>query len=88
MAEIRLWTADVIISETEDRTRARVILRMGDVERVGKGLARRSAADPNVPRIGEELATARAFNDLSHQLLNESADMLESAIGHPIELYS
>ncbi len=87
MTETKTWDAQVFISETPTKTEARVTLRMGDVERVGKGLARRNPVDPNVPRIGEELAIARAMQDLSNQLVNESADLLESALGHPVELY-
>jgi hypothetical protein len=65
MAKTKRWTAEIVLDETEDRTDATVRLRMGDTECVAIGRARRNRHDPNIPRIGEELATARALADLS-----------------------
>jgi hypothetical protein len=39
-----------------------------------------------VPRIGEELATARAFAELSRKLLEESARILEAHLGEEVRL--
>lgn len=50
-------------------------LRTGDAECIAEGHARRNTQDPNVPRIGEELATARALSALSGKLLEESAPL-------------
>jgi len=41
-----------------------------------------------VPRIGEELATARALADLSHQLVHAAADNIEAIEGHEVTLSS
>lgn len=86
MAQRKTWTAEIVLEETADQTDATVTLRMGDAECITKGLARRNPHDPNVPRIGEELATARALAELSNKLLEESARILEDHLGHPVEL--
>ncbi len=86
MAETKQWTIDVLLEETEDKTDAKVTLRMGDAECVAEGHARRNPHDPNVPRIGEELATARALSELSGKLVEESARILEGALGHSVNL--
>ncbi len=86
MAETKTWTAEIVLEESADQTNATVTLRTGDAECVAKGQARRNPHDPDVPRIGEELATARALADLSSKLLEESAKMLEDHLGHRVEL--
>lgn len=86
MAERKTWTAEIVLEETSDRTDAYVTLSTGDAECVGEGHARRNPADPSVPRIGEELATARALGDLSRKLLEESARILEGHIGREVHL--
>ena len=52
--------------------------------RGGIGVVRVSG--PLVPRIGEELATARALTELSHKLVEEAARILEGALGREVEL--
>lgn len=86
MVETKTWTADVTLEETPDQTDALVTLRMGDSECTARGQARRNPNDPNVPRIGEELATARALAELSGKLVEESARILEGALGRHVEL--
>ncbi|MBA2528868.1 MAG: DUF1876 domain-containing protein [Euzebyales bacterium] len=86
MAETKTWTAEVVLEETADHTDATVTLRTGDAECTARGAARRNPHDPNVPRIGEELATARALTELSSKLLEESAKILENHVGHPVKL--
>ena len=86
MVETKRWTAEIVLQESDDQTDATVKLRMGDAECVATGRARRNPDDPNIPRIGEELATARALADLSSRLLDESAKMLEDCLGHKVEL--
>lgn len=85
-SETRVWSADVVFSETADRTEATATVRTGDAECTGHGVARRNPNDPSVPRMGEELAAARAFADLSHKLLEESAKILEGHIGREVSL--
>jgi hypothetical protein len=84
--QTKMWVAEILLEESDDQTDATVTLRTGDSECVARGTAHRNPRDPNVPRIGEELATARALSELSGKLLQESARILEQAIGHPVEL--
>jgi hypothetical protein len=86
MVETKTWTAEILLEETPDKTDARVTLHMGDADCVAEGHARRNPHDPNVPRIGEELATARALAQLSGKLLEESARILEDHLGRPVHL--
>ncbi len=86
MAETKTWTAEIVLEETPDQTDATVTLRTGDAECVARGRARRNPHDPSVPRIGEELATARAMAELSSKLLEESAKILEDQLGRPVHL--
>jgi Domain of unknown function (DUF1876) len=82
----KTWTADIEFEETEDATDARITIHMDGAECVGRGSARRNPRDPSVPLIGEELAAARAFADLSHKLVDESAQILELHLGRHVEL--
>jgi hypothetical protein len=86
MTAMTTWTAEINLTETPDQTDAEVTLRMGDVKRVAHGRARRNPEDPNVPRIGEELATARALQELAGKLVEEAADILEQKLGHEVHL--
>jgi hypothetical protein len=63
-----------------------VTLHIGDKEYGGWGRARRNPADPNVPRIGEELAVARALADLSHHLVEAAVVEIESHEGHTVQV--
>ncbi len=86
MVEKKQWTATIQLEETPEQTDAFVTLSMGDAECTASGRARRNPNDPNVPRIGEELATSRALAELSGKLLEESARILESKLGRHVEL--
>ena len=86
MTESRMWTVDIVLQETPEQTDAVATLRTGDAECVGYGHAQRNPVDPSVPRIGEELATARALSDLSAKLVQESASILEGHLGRHVEL--
>ena len=86
MTETKTWTVDIRLEETPDQTDAHATLRMGDAECTASGRARRNPHDPNVPRIGEELATARALSELSGKLVEESARILEGALGRSVNL--
>jgi hypothetical protein len=67
--ETKVWAIELVIGENADETEAQARLRVGDVELAGWGRARRNPRDPNRPRVGEELAVARALSELSHQLI-------------------
>jgi hypothetical protein len=70
----------ITIGLVEDgtQTRAVVSLDLAGAHFEGVGLARRSPADPSVPEVGEELAAARAFADLSHKLLETATERIET----------
>jgi hypothetical protein len=86
--ESTVWTIEVLLEETEDTTDAQAILAIGTERHAGWGRARRNPADPEVPKIGEELATARALSDLAHKLLDAAAHAIEDREGGPVHLHS
>jgi hypothetical protein len=88
MAETKTVTVEVALNEDSTHTEAKAKLRIGDVELEADGIARRNPTDPNVPVVGEELATARALSDLSHRLLETAAKAIEDFSGKPVDLES
>jgi hypothetical protein len=82
------WTIEVSFSEDDVRTDAQAVLRMPDgAEMTANGHARRNPADPARPKIGEEIATARALSHLVHQLLDKAAGELEEVTHEPAHLH-
>ena len=81
----KTWTADIVFEETPNSTDALVTIHMGEAECHARGSARRNPSDPSVPLIGEELAAARAFAQLSSMLVDESAGILEGHLGRHVE---
>jgi len=82
MDAVKTWTVQVDIDEHEGRTRAVARLDTGAARSVaGTGLARLNPADRDVPRIGDELAVARALSELSHLLLEAAARDIEETSG-------
>jgi hypothetical protein len=84
MDAVKTWTVQVDIDEHEDRTRAVARLAAGGAQPLaGTGLARLHPSDRGVPRIGDELAVARALSELSHLLLDVAAREIEQSSGVP-----
>ncbi|MFI1583671.1 DUF1876 domain-containing protein [Embleya sp. NPDC020630] len=91
MATTKRWTVDIFLSEnTEDDVADKVTVRTHAEARLrteataglrGRGDARKSPVDPNIPEIGDELAAARALSDLAHTLLHNAARDLEAVAG-------
>ncbi len=81
------WQVNISFTEDGDRTRADAILELASQKFHGFGQARRAPADPNVPVVGQDLASARALSDLSHKLLEAAAERIESFEGHPVRLH-
>jgi hypothetical protein len=72
------WSVSLSVTETDGQTRAEARLVMpGDDQLAGRGQARRSPADPEVTRIGAQIAAARALSDLAGQLLHAAATAIE-----------
>lgn len=87
MATTKTWQVQVMIEEEGDRTRADAVLSTADGTSLrGTGRARRNAADPSVPEIGDELASSRALVDLGHKLLEAATADIEAVVGGPVEL--
>ncbi|MGH2694684.1 MAG: DUF1876 domain-containing protein [Actinomycetota bacterium] len=86
MVQGKKLEVEVAISEDEIHTEATARVRIGDQQHEGSGVAKRNPADPNVPMIGEELATARALSDLSHRLVDAAAQTLEEHLGKPVTI--
>lgn len=81
------WQVDVRFQEDENRTDATATLRLPDgAVFEAEGHARRNPADPVRPRIGEEIAAARALSGLVHQLLDRAADEIEEVTHQPAHL--
>lgn len=78
----KTWTVTVSLAEDGDLTRAAAVLRTDDNREFrGDGIARRNPADIPSPRIGDELATARAMSELTHRLLETVARDIEETQG-------
>lgn len=88
LGESKVWTIEVVIEETpEGHTEAKALLTVGDHRFGGWGRARRNPIDPDMPRIGEELATARALSDLAHNLVDTAAHVIEEHEGHHVRVH-
>jgi Domain of unknown function (DUF1876) len=85
--ETRAWAVEILLEESADETEAKAVLDAGGVQLGGWGRARRNPNDPEVPRIGEELAAARALNDLSHKLLEVAAAEIEKFEGGRVNVH-
>jgi hypothetical protein len=81
----KTWTIQVSIDEEDDDTRADATLQLENkMEMRGRGFSRRNPHDESEPRIGDELAAARALSDLAHQLLDAAAHDIESRTHVPV----
>lgn len=81
------WSIEVTFEEDDVRTDATARLRLPDgAELTADGHARRNPADPARPKIGEEIASARALSDLVHQLLDKAAGEIEEVTDQPAHL--
>ena len=85
----KVFTVEVEVHERPDRAWAKALLDFDGNVRGGWGRARRNPADPERPRLGEELAVARALADLAHQLglvANDTHQRTSHARHHCTEL--
>ena len=74
-------TLEIRIDEDETNTLAyaELDLRGDHFEAVGR--ARRNPEDRPMPIVGEELATARALDDLSHLVMESARTKIEQFLG-------
>jgi hypothetical protein len=81
------WHVEVEFQEDDTSTNAAVLLRLPDNSELrARGNAKRNPADPAQPRIGEEIAAARALSDLAHQLLDKAAAEIQELTHKPTHL--
>lgn len=83
---IQLFDADDIETEGTETTAHAVLTTSGGTTLDAHGRARRNPDDPEVPEIGEELATARALRSLADRLLQVTADDISEIEHHPVHL--
>ncbi|WP_217144400.1 DUF1876 domain-containing protein [Streptomyces sp. AC627_RSS907] len=84
------WHVELEFMEDDQHTRAVAMVRLPDGAEVrGHGHASRHRVDAHQPRVGEEVAGARALNELAMQLLTKAHDEIDTASGrtsHPIHV--
>ncbi|WP_333762046.1 DUF1876 domain-containing protein [Streptomyces sp. IBSBF 2390] len=84
------WHVELEFMEDDQHTRAAAMVRLPDGTEVrAHGRASRHDIDSNQPRVGEEIAGARALNELAMQLLSkahEEIDAVSGRISHPINV--
>jgi len=81
------WPLQIVFTENDDATRADITLELGGRQYYGWGRARRNPNDPDIPRIGEEVAAARALTRLAQQLLGAAGEEIEGFEGHPVTVH-
>ncbi|KPC61502.1 DUF1876 domain-containing protein [Streptomyces chattanoogensis] len=76
------WHVELEFEEDHHRTRAAALVRLPDGTEVrSHGYASRHPADSDQPRVGEEVAGARALNELAMKLLTKAHDEIDAASG-------
>lgn len=82
------WQIRVSLFEQDDDTTAQAVLVSGPAEQTdASGTAHRSPRDPASPRIGDEIAVARALRHLSDRLLERARHDVEDATGeHDVDI--
>lgn len=88
MSNIRVWTVEIVFTEEGESTRADAILEGGPTRYRGWGQAQRNPRDPDVPRIGGEIAAARALEDLVKKLLATAEDEIAEHMGERVSIHS
>ncbi|MEU4997405.1 DUF1876 domain-containing protein [Streptomyces sp. NPDC021622] len=76
------WHIELEFEEDDHRTRAAALVRLPDGNEVrAHGYASRHPSDTQQARVGEEIAGARALNELAMQLLTKAHDEIDEASG-------
>jgi hypothetical protein len=78
------WHVEMDFRTIGSRTKSAALLRLPDgTELRAHGHATRNPDDPVQTRVGEELAAARALNDLARQLLGKASHEIEDVTKAP-----
>ncbi|MFF9124293.1 DUF1876 domain-containing protein [Streptomyces sp. NPDC014889] len=76
------WHIELEFQEDGQHTRAAAMVRLPDGSEVrAHGRASRHRTDSDQPRVGEEIAGARALNELAMQLLTKAHGEIDEASG-------
>ena len=83
----KTWSVQIDLGEHDGMTRAVARLHTGDrTSLTGTELPRLDPAHPDVPEIGDELASARALSQLAHALLEAAAEDISGVLHESVEL--
>ncbi|MET9975189.1 DUF1876 domain-containing protein [Streptomyces microflavus] len=76
------WHIELEFEEDAHRTRAAALVRLSDESEVrAHGYASRHPSDEDQQRVGEEIAGARALNELAMKLLTKAHEEIDEASG-------
>lgn len=75
------WTVRISLFEGEDTTARAVLVADPITEVRATGVSHRRAADPAEPRIGDQVAVARALRHLADQLLEQASSDIAASTG-------
>jgi hypothetical protein len=76
------WHVELEFEEDEQHTRAAALVRLPDGSEIrAHGHASRHRSDENQPRVGEEIAGARALNELAMKMLTKAHDEIDEETG-------
>ncbi|MDX2381181.1 MAG: DUF1876 family protein [Acidimicrobiia bacterium] len=73
------WNLRLEISEDDQHCEVIAHLDTGLHRLTGTGRSRRNPSDVSMPRVGEELAAARALHDLANHLTDQAWAIVEAA---------
>jgi hypothetical protein len=80
-AKAHQWTVRISLFEGDDTT-ARAVLVADPLDGIrATGVSHRRAQDPPQPRIGDEVAVARALRHLADQLLEQATTAIQESTG-------
>ncbi|MER6216988.1 dsRBD fold-containing protein [Streptomyces sp. NPDC001272] len=83
MSHVTEWKTHFYLFEEDRTTNVRIELDTGTTKLTGHGTARCNPTDADVPEIGDELAAARALEDLGAQLKLLALGDMEAAGAGP-----
>ena len=73
------WKLRFEVLEDDQHCEMVVHLDTGLQQLTGQGKSRRNPTDVSMPRVGEELAAARALHDLANHLAEDAWRIIEAA---------
>ena len=77
----RDYMLQIHLKEDDTTTVVHAVLDVGKDHFASMGKARRNPNDPQIPEIGEELAIARALQDLTWKVMESAQAKIEKYLG-------